>query len=88
MAKLNSAVQGAVLAPFDEGIPKATSPDQLSRFFFETFESGYGASWFLRRTFTVELASANAVIITGLESLYTGRAEPRETRTRLDLNPN
>ena len=86
-AKLNAAVEEAILAPFDEGIPKATSPDHLARLFFETFESGAGASWFLRRTLTVELASAKAVMITGLEQVYTGRGEPRETRTRLDLHP-
>ncbi len=87
-AKLNAAVEQAMLAPFDEGIPTATSPDQFARYFFDTFDAGSGASWFLRRTFTVELATANAVIITGLEQMYTARGEPRETRTRLDLKPN
>ncbi len=86
--KLNAAVQEALLAPFEEGAPKAEFPEQLSRYFFEAFDAGYGASWFLRRTLTVEAATPLAVSITEFEAQYTGRGEPRETRSRLDLKPN
>jgi hypothetical protein len=78
-----------LLAPFEEGGgEKAASAEQLARYFFEAFADGYGASWFLRRSLTVEQATAQKVIVSVVEQIYTGRGAPREARTKLEWVPD
>ncbi|MEO8025969.1 MAG: hypothetical protein ABI823_05830 [Bryobacteraceae bacterium] len=84
----NAAIEDALVAPFAEDMGKAESPEQLARLFFEAFDAGHGASWFLRRSYTVEIATPTKFVVTGLEEVYTGQGEPRHTRSRLELNPN